>query len=132
MILVPYLQSWYYFVASENTPIKKDLNVEKNRQIRTLVKSSWIETSMQSESHYNYRLISLTSIVCKLIESIISEQLKNCLLNEKIIPDQQYGFMTGRSVMTNLLPCINIWSSSLYNKHQTACIYPILQLCQGI
>ncbi len=51
----------------------------------------------------NYRPVSLTSVCCKLLESILRDELMkhltaNCLLNPS-----QHGFMPGKSCTTNLL-----------------------------
>lgn len=69
----------------------------------------------------NYRLINLTSIVCKLMKLIINKQL--ITLYEKIVLDQQHGVMPGRFVMPNLLYCTNIYSSSLDNQQLVDILY---------
>jgi len=51
----------------------------------------------------NYRPISLTSIVCKILESIIKDEILRHLENFKLIRDSQHGFTKGRSCLTNLL-----------------------------
>ena len=61
----------------------------------------------------NYRPISMVPIVSKIAERIISDKLLPFLLSADIIPEQQHGFLPGRSVLTNLLPCVNYWSESL-------------------
>lgn len=61
----------------------------------------------------NYRPISLTSTVSKVLEKIICEQLVQFALANNIIPPQQHGFVPGRSTMTNLLTCMNDWTKCL-------------------
>jgi hypothetical protein len=51
----------------------------------------------------NYRPISLTSIVGKLLESIVKDFLVEHLDKFKLINDSQHGFRKGRSCLTNLL-----------------------------
>ena len=51
----------------------------------------------------NYRPISLTSIVCKILESFVKEAVIKFLTEEKLISSKQYGFMEGRSTTTQLL-----------------------------
>ena len=51
----------------------------------------------------NYRPISLTSVLCKVLESIIKDSMVNHLQKYKLIRDSQHGFMKGRSCLTNLL-----------------------------
>ena len=55
----------------------------------------------------NYRPISLTSVICKLMESIIKQNItKHCLENNLISP-AQHGFVHGKSTVTNLLELTN-------------------------
>jgi hypothetical protein len=51
----------------------------------------------------NYRPISLTSIVCKMLESLIRDKLVNHLEENGILRDTQHGFRNRRSCLTNLL-----------------------------
>ena len=51
----------------------------------------------------NYRPISLTSVVGKMLESIIAKRLRKHLDRHKLIRDSQHGFQTGKSCLTNLL-----------------------------
>ncbi len=51
----------------------------------------------------NYRPISLTSIICKLMETIIRSKMENFLYGNSILGDSQHGFRKGRSCLTNLL-----------------------------
>lgn len=71
----------------------------------------------------NYRPISLTPIVCKIMESIIAEAVMEFALKLKIIPEQQHGFVRGRSTMTNLLWCVNKWTTALDKKEPIDVVY---------
>ena len=51
----------------------------------------------------NYRLISLTSVVCKTIERIIRDMLVDYLDHHQLILPMQHGFCQRRSCLTNLL-----------------------------
>ena len=51
----------------------------------------------------NYRPVSLTSIVGKLLESIIRERLQKFLEENKLINSSQHGFTKGKSCLTNLI-----------------------------
>ena len=50
----------------------------------------------------NYRPVSLTSNVCKLMERVINVQLGD-FLNKNVIENSQHGFRKGRSCQTNLI-----------------------------
>jgi len=51
----------------------------------------------------NYRPISLTSVVGKLLESVIADRVTEHLESEGLMGDSQHGFRSGRSCLTNLL-----------------------------
>ena len=51
----------------------------------------------------NYRPISLTSIACKVLESIIKKGILEHINNEVPLNKSQHGFMAKRSCLTNLL-----------------------------
>ena len=55
----------------------------------------------------NYRPVSLTSVVCKLMESILGEHITNYLTNLKLLSNKQYGFISKRSTVTQLLKYID-------------------------
>ena len=51
----------------------------------------------------NYRPFSLTSILRKVLESIIKDRVVNFLETNNLINTSQHGFRQGRSSVTNLL-----------------------------
>ena len=51
----------------------------------------------------NYRPVSLTSQVCKVMEGIIGDQLMKFLESRNLLCSTQHGFRQGRSCLTNLL-----------------------------
>ena len=51
----------------------------------------------------NYRPVSLTSICCKLMESIINDEIVEHLCDNKLIKSSQHGFLKNKSCATNLL-----------------------------
>ena len=61
----------------------------------------------------NYRPVSLTSVVCKVMERIISGSILEHVKSNSLQCSQQHGFTTGRSTTTNLIEAINIWSEAL-------------------
>ena len=52
---------------------------------------------------YSYRPIGLTSVCCKVFESILKYHIMEHLACNKLINDSQHGFRSGRSFVTNLL-----------------------------
>ena len=71
----------------------------------------------------NYRPISLTSICCKVMESIIKAELLAYLLKHKLITKQQHGFLAKRSTITNLVDCLNDWTLSIKNSKSVNVAY---------
>ena len=51
----------------------------------------------------NYRPVSLTSVVGKVLETLIKDQMRNHLNKYKFIQGSQPGFTKGSSFLTNLL-----------------------------
>ena len=51
----------------------------------------------------NYRPISLTSQVAKILESIVRDTMQECLTRHNVINCHQHGFREGKSCFTNLL-----------------------------
>ena len=51
----------------------------------------------------NYRPVSLTSILCKVMESILRDAMIEHLKDNKLIFSSQHGFVNRRSCLTNLL-----------------------------
>ena len=51
----------------------------------------------------NYRPVSLTSVCCKMLESILKDNMVKHLDLNKLLCASQHGFRTGRSCTTNLL-----------------------------
>ena len=51
----------------------------------------------------NYRPVSLTSVACKLMESMIKDTIVEHLSKNKLIFSSQHGFMQKKSCLTNLL-----------------------------
>ena len=51
----------------------------------------------------NYRPVSLTSVICKVLETIIRDHMMDFLIKHKLINPSQHGFLKARSCLTNLL-----------------------------
>ena len=47
--------------------------------------------------------MSLTSVVCKLLETLIRDHMVEFLVKHKLINTYQYGFIKARSCLNNLL-----------------------------
>ena len=94
-------------VEQISTPLAKLFNLSLEEGI---VPSEWKEANITSlfkkgsrKKPENYRLVSLTSVVCKLIETLIRDHMVEFLVKHKLINTSQYGFLKATSCLTNLL-----------------------------
>ena len=71
----------------------------------------------------NYRPVSLTSIVCKVMESIIREHMLSHMLENKLMSDHQHGFLPRKSTVTQLLETLEIWTDALDRGESLDTIY---------
>ena len=71
----------------------------------------------------NYRPVSLTSLICKIMESIIKDSILVHLDKFSLINDSQHGFSKGRSCLTNLLVFMEEVTCSLDEGNPVDVIY---------
>ena len=71
----------------------------------------------------NYRPISLTSVICKVFESLIRNAIMDYLFTNDLLAKEQHGFMPGRSCVTQLLTALEGWTTSLQNGIPIYVIY---------
>jgi len=64
----------------------------------------------------NYRPIALTCTLCKIMETVIKDQLLQYLLQKQLISKKQHAFIKMHSTSTNLLECTHDWFVSI-SKH---------------
>ena len=64
----------------------------------------------------NYRPVSLTSIVCKICERLIRDGIMGHLLSEKLLANEQHGFVPFKSCTTNLVETLDFLTSALNKK----------------
>ena len=58
----------------------------------------------------NYHPVSLTSVCCKVIESIVYDSMIPFLCSNNLISIDQFGFLARRSTCTQLLATLNEWT----------------------
>ena len=51
----------------------------------------------------NYGPVSLTSVICKLLERLIKDHMVDFLVKNKLLNSSQHGFLKARSCLTNVL-----------------------------
>ena len=93
-------------VEQISTPLAKLFNLS----LEGIVPSEWKEANITPlfkkglrNKPENYRPVSLTSIVCKLLKTLIRDHMVEFLVKHKLINTSQHGFLKARSCLTNLL-----------------------------
>jgi hypothetical protein len=61
----------------------------------------------------NYHPVSLTRVVCKMMESLIRDHVMKYIDDNKLLSACQHGFVNGRSCSTQLMSCLEIWTEML-------------------
>jgi len=62
----------------------------------------------------NYRPIALTSVFSKIMERVIANEVSGYRIQHGLISKQQYGLLTRRSTVTNLVETLNDWTPPPY------------------
>ena len=71
----------------------------------------------------NYRPISLTSILCKVMEQIIRDVLIDNMEENCFFTKHQHGFRKGHSCATQLIEVMEQWTEDLDKKNSIDVIY---------
>ena len=71
----------------------------------------------------NYRPISVISVIAKVFERIIYDQLYNFLTNEDIISNHQSGFRSLHSTVTALLEATDDWAFNIDRGNFNAVVF---------
>ena len=61
-----------------------------------------------------YRPVSLTSIICKVMESIVRDALIKYMKDNLLFTDRRFGFLGGRSTTLQLLKVLDDWARGGY------------------
>ena len=71
----------------------------------------------------NYRPVSITSVISKLMESIVRDEILQHLMTNGILCDNQHGFVPGRNCMTQLMLCMEEWTTMVEENEMFDIIY---------
>ena len=96
------------------TPILRRLFVDSLSQ--GTLPMSWkkanitpVHKSGDTTSVCNYRPIALTSVVCKIIETLITKAIHRHISEYCLLDCNQHGFVKGRSCVTQLMSIVQTW-----------------------
>ena len=71
----------------------------------------------------NYRPVSLTSILCKLLEKCVRKSILEHLKCHNLLSDNQFGFRDHRNTVLQLLTVLDNWTEAVDDKLQIDSIY---------
>jgi len=71
----------------------------------------------------NYRPVSLTSVICKIAESLIRNHIMIHFTSNNLFSSKQSGFINGRSTVLQLLHVLDTWVKNLDEGSQIDVIY---------
>ena len=57
--------------------------------------------------------VSLNFVICKLMESLLRDQIMSFLNEDKLLNEHQHGFRSGRSCVTQLIDVLDTWTGML-------------------
>ena len=123
---------WHpYFLRELANELCKPLSILFRKSLRErVVPNEWLRALITAihkkgakDVLNNYRPVSLTSVLCKMFESIIRELMIEHLVKHKLIADEQHGFVPKRNCMTNLLTAIEDWSYLIDKGKEMDLIY---------
>ena len=102
------------FICSPLSRIFK-LSLDSSSLPRDWITANIVPVHKKGDKHLpsNYRPISLTSIVVKVMERIIHCQLSSALESNNLISESQHGFCNKHSTITLLASTINDWAACL-------------------
>ena len=70
----------------------------------------------------NYRPVSLTCIICKIIESIIRDKIMEYMESNNLFRNKQFGFLNGRSTVLQLLTVLDKWTKIIDEGGTIDCV----------
>jgi hypothetical protein len=121
-----------YFLKKCATPLAYPLSIIFKESLKTgIVPEIWklshifpiFKKKGSRNEVENYRPVSLTSSVVRVLEKFILNHLRRHLLKNKIISSEQFGFMPSRSCMLQLISTIKDWIEELERGNSVDVIY---------
>ena len=111
-------------VEQMGTPLAKLFNLSLEEGI---VSSEWKEANItplfKKGSRKKPGPASLTSVVCKLLETLIRDHMVEFLVKHKLINTSEHGFLKARSCLTNLLCFLEEITKWVYDGSPVDVVY---------
>ncbi|BHF69118.1 hypothetical protein SprV_0301216000 [Sparganum proliferum] len=118
--------------------ILKELSTELSKSLSTLfeLSSQWKKVNLvpfhlggSRMAANSFRPISLTCLSCKKMEAPVKSAIQQFYEENNILQDFQHGFRRGRSCLSNLLACLEIWTRALEEGCEVDVVY--INLCNA-
>ena len=71
----------------------------------------------------NYRPVTLTSIICKIFESILTRVMHGHLELNQLISIEKHLFVSSKAYLTNLLKCLDLIKNALHKHRKLDVLY---------
>ena len=115
--------SWHpYFLKKLADAICIPLSILYNKSLKEGAHDCWrkaiiaaIYKKGKKSDPGNYRPVSLTSVISKIMESIVRDAIVEHLVKNGLFTDDQHGFVPGRNCITQLLVCLEAWTRMIEN-----------------
>ena len=127
MLLLIYLYYWFFCADLISIPL---CNIFNNSLSSGLFPDDWkcarvtpLFKQGERTDVNNYRPISVISIIAKVFERIVYDQLHSFLENEEIITNQQSGFRSLHSTVTALLEATGSWAVDIDRGNVNAVVF---------
>ena len=123
---------WHpYFLYSLADILCTPLTILFNTSLREgIVPPQWLEACITAIHKKglksvvgNYRPVSITSVICKMMESIVRDYIVMHMSSNRIFADEQHGFVPNRECMTNLLLAMEEWTEAMESGYDIDIIY---------
>ena len=118
------------FLRELSRPLAKPLSLLFNMSLKYGVHESWRKATVtaifkKGSRHLpeNYRPVSITSVISKLMEQLIRDHILDFLTTNNVLCENQHGFIPKRNCMTQLLLCMEDWSKMIENNESFDIIY---------
>lgn len=110
-----------YVLKELASSLAAPLTILFNKSIQvTQIPDSWKKAHVtpifkkgSRHSPSNYRPVSLTSVICKLLESLVRDAMVEHMTTHGLFSNFQHGFIRGRSCATNLLTVLDAWTEAI-------------------
>ena len=120
-----------WIIKETEEQIAKPLNILFNNSLQQmklptewkLAKITAIHKKGPKKLCENYRPVSLTCIICKIMESLIRDVIMEHMKRHKLFTSKQYGFLSGRSTALQLLKTLDMWTEALDKGESVEVIY---------